>query len=149
MVEKKNFFSWNYQFLIIGRGAWGKEYDLIGNLWGPLPRRLESCESDPYISFPKFGGGGGLVCEGFGNLLFITLHYITLHGDYFFLLFPFRLWETMWEDKPIVKTNFKLVIPTCCMNEARPTVRCNTAENPLCFSCVVFRAWSALVSKIF
>lgn len=37
----------------------------------------ESCESDPYISFPKFGGGGGLVCEGFGNLLFITLHYIT------------------------------------------------------------------------
>ena len=51
----------------------------------------ESCESDPYISFPKFEGGGGLVCEGFGNLLFITLHYITLHGDYFFLLFPFRL----------------------------------------------------------
>lgn len=42
----------------------------------------ESCESDPYISFPKFGGGRGLVCEGFGNLLFITLH-----GDYFFSCF--------------------------------------------------------------
>lgn len=42
----------------------------------------ESCESDPCISFPKFGGGGGLVCEGFGNLLFITLH-----GDYFFSCF--------------------------------------------------------------
>lgn len=38
----------------------------------------ESCESDPYISFPKFGGGGGLVCEGFGNLLFITLHYMVI-----------------------------------------------------------------------
>ena len=39
----------------------------------------------------NLGEGEGLVCEGFGNLLFITLHYITLHGDYFFLLFPFRL----------------------------------------------------------
>lgn len=75
-LKKENIFSLNYQFLIIGRGAWGKEYDLIGNLWGPLPRRLESCESDPYISFPKFGGGGRV---GLWRLWEPSFHYITLH----------------------------------------------------------------------
>lgn len=36
----------------------------------------ESCESDPYISFPKFGGGGRV---GLWRLWEPSFHYITLH----------------------------------------------------------------------
>lgn len=38
----------------------------------------ESCESDPYISFPKFEGRGkGWSVKALGT--FFLLHYITLH----------------------------------------------------------------------
>ena len=37
----------------------------------------------------NLGEGEGWSVKALGT--FFSLHYITLHGDYFFLLFPFRL----------------------------------------------------------